>query len=146
MIKTYKANPKYPLSILFCLFLFSIPTLFAVIDWIKYDNEATLIILFTLLSLVVAAYIFTLAREVTISETNVEVKTLFLKRTIPIQQIKSISKNYSTKSMFWYANDKSKAHMLCSVRYGKNPLAFFLIHNGISEYKKACEQIEKMKV
>ncbi|MFT5700884.1 MAG: hypothetical protein ACI8ZB_003769 [Desulforhopalus sp.] len=145
MNKTYKANPKYRLSILFYFLLFSIPTLFAIIDWVRYDNKAELIIILILFVIILIFYVFFLVREITISDKYVQVKTLFFKRTIPIQKIISVAKSFSTSSMIWYSQDKSRAHMLCTVRFGTVPFGFFVLHNGLSNFKEACEQLESIK-
>jgi uncharacterized protein YxeA len=140
MDKIYEANPKYQLSILLYFIFFSIPTLFAVIGWLR-GKKTSLIIISILFILILACYIFLFARKITISDQYVQVKTLFIKKTIPVQKIQSATEHYTIKSMIWYSNDKSKVHMLLSVRFGSNPFAIFFVHNGISYYKTACKQL-----
>ena len=143
MDKTYEANPKYRLSILICFLIFSIPTLFAAIAWVR-GEKTSLIVISILFILILMCYMFWVAREITISDKYIQVKTLLTKRTIPVQKLQSVKESYSTKSMIWYSNDKSKAHMLCTVRFGNNPFAIFLVHNGITEYKTVCKQLAEL--
>lgn len=143
MNKIYEANSKYWLSIFICLLIFSIPTLFAAIDLVR-GEKTSLIIISILFTLILLCYMFWIAREITIFDKYVQVKTLLTKRTIPVQKIQSVKESYSTKSMIWYSNNKSKAHMLCTVRFGNNPFAIFLVHNGITEYRTACKQLAEL--
>ena len=141
----FESNFKYSLSIFFSSLLMLISSSFSILHYVS--DEIFTSLLFAVVPLVlVIGYSFIIPREISITEKYVKFKTIFISRSIPIRAIKSVKEVYSTKSMIWYADDKSKAQMLCSVRYGKFPLAFFLIHNGISNYKKASELIKNINI
>jgi hypothetical protein len=139
----FESNHRYSLSVFFSSFLMLICS--AISIFYLLHNEFFNSILFAIVPFVIAVgYLFIIPREISITNQYVHYKTILLFRSIPITSIKSVKEAYSTKSMIWYSGYKDRAHMLCSVRYGKFPLAFFLIHNGISNYKKAVELLKNI--
>jgi hypothetical protein len=135
MMIIYQATHKYFLLLTIGLSLFFPLAIFGIVEFLAGSFFAS----FLMLSLGLSALLFvlfTLAKEIVISDNGLICKTQLRAINISFSQIKRIKSLYTLKSLYMEGWNKDKATIFYAIGIKGRPLSFIIFGNTIKNFRE----------